>query len=184
MDFLTDLANHQRQMSRLSETLGRDFSTLFGIVTDREDPEGRGRIKVALPSKGGRFQTDWLDRSVTTDYFSPPVPAVGTTVEVTFRDGDPHKGVYSGVIQNDINPATAPDNFDLSVGNVRLKITPDTLTLHTAEAIVSVLADRIELSVGSTKLEVADGSVAINGRQVATVGARDDDSDILISRGW
>ncbi len=184
MDFIEELAAQHRLLSRMKDTVGRDYSTLFGVVTDRDDPENRGRVRAALPSKGGRYQTNWLERSVTTDGFSPPVPAVGATIEVTFRDGDPHKGVYSGVLQNNVNPLYDKDSYRLVVGNSVVTVEPDSLRLETGTAVVAIADGSIRLDVAGTVFQVADGSVTINGKAVATVGARDDDSDILISRGW
>lgn len=86
---------------------GRSPFTCLGIVTENEDPTNKRRIKVTLQSKGGQVNTDWLWRSLNTPSHDPPLPKIGQTVEVSFIDGDPHKGSYGGVVMNEPNPERA-----------------------------------------------------------------------------
>lgn len=83
---------------------GRSPFPSIGVVTQNDDPEQRRRVKVALPKNMG-VDSPWLDRKTTSPSEDPPVPKIGQTVEVSFIDGDPHRGVYSGVLTNAKNVA-------------------------------------------------------------------------------
>lgn len=88
---------------------GRSPFCTPAIVTDNTDPLNKRRIKVALQSKGGKVQTDWLYRLTPDPYSDPPLPRVGQTVAIMFFEGDAHSGCYLGVLTNDPNPERSSD---------------------------------------------------------------------------
>jgi len=165
MSFLDALVQAESTGSALGGLVDKAIGVTLGVVTDREDPEALGRVKVATADKGCRVESSWLFRVSPADYLSLPVPQIGTTCAIWFVGGDRHQGLYMP-LTNQLNPCKVMDNLTLSVGVITITITPD----------------------GNLDISGATG-VSINGQQVATVGARDNDtegnsSDTLTFRGW
>jgi Type VI secretion system/phage-baseplate injector OB domain len=105
MDGIFETLRQSKQASKQASDLnGRSPFTQFGIVTNNEDPTGKRRVRVTLQSKGGQTETDWLYRVLDCPYDDPPLPRLGQTVMVGFIEGDPHSGVYGGIITNEPNP--------------------------------------------------------------------------------
>jgi hypothetical protein len=92
---------------------------------------------------------------------------VGQTVAVLFVDGNPHSGVYMGPIHNLLNPHGAVDTLMVQVGSAQILMAPDGA-----------------IAVIGTDINIQADNVAINGKQVATVGAPDTRGDNLTARGW
>lgn len=157
---------------------GRTYGIQLAVVAQVEDPLELGRIKALLPSKGGKTLTDWLVRAMPWAGLSVPVLAPGDTVAVAFIDGDPHNGVYLGIIQNVANPSYGSDRW--------VYTTPSSQTVIDADGSISH-------TVGSTKFSInAQGGVSftgvssfqINGKEVAVIGAKDNKGDALVTRGY
>lgn len=141
---------------------GRVQGIQYGIVASVDDPLGLGRIQCLDAAKGGKSLTDWLHRVLPFPGYSAPLPQPGQTVLIGYIDGDPHQGIYWGVLQNLVNPViNQGDNLVITVGSVTLQISPD----------------------GSVDLSGVD-RVTINGKQVTTLGAKDSDGDTLVQKGW
>lgn len=95
-DFLVNLKKFGLEMFH------RYYSSYPGIVTDNDDPEMRGRIKVELPTilGEGREHTDWAEPHLFKlagdghGEFFPPY--VGDVVDVWFENGDTNFPVYRG----------------------------------------------------------------------------------------
>ncbi|ANV88501.1 hypothetical protein [Picosynechococcus sp. PCC 7117] len=85
------------------DTVNRVSYPSLGIVTNNEDPEGRRRIKVALPSNPN-LESDWLIRISSHPFIDAPLPPIGQTVIIFYIDGLETKGAYLHII-NDTNPA-------------------------------------------------------------------------------
>ncbi|AFY49015.1 Phage-related baseplate assembly protein [Nostoc sp. PCC 7524] len=84
------------------DNVGRiPFGTL-AIVTDNNDPEGRRRIKVALPNTPS-LNSDWLRRLLAYPNIDPPLPKIGETVLVLYANGLESNGWYLSLC-NDTNP--------------------------------------------------------------------------------
>ena len=185
---LSDLQETVALGKQLAQHQGRTYGRQLGVVLDRDDPLGMGRVRATVASKGGRYQTDWLTREEPCSKLSLPVPKVGESVWASYTDGDPHKGAYSGVVQNNINPAADKDSLKLQVGKVILEIHPEGVLKVSGCDRVEVISDTTEFRgdvVIEGSLDISEASsVSINGSQVATIGARDDDGDILDTKGW
>lgn len=142
--------------TELADLRGRQYGLQLGIVLDNEDPANYGRVKATVASLGAKFVTDWLLRLVPGPTGSNPVPSIGDTIVIGYLDGDPHQGVYLGVVQNELNPVLAgTDSLAVVVGTSTILATPDT----------------IQLSVGDTVLEINEEGVTVNGEDVVTIPA-------------
>lgn len=104
MDLFKVWHESQRASQLATDLEGRSPFPSIGTVTQNDDPEQRRRVKVSFP-KNMNIESPWLDRKTTSPSDDPPVPKIGQTVEVSFIDGDPHRGVYSGVLTNAKNVA-------------------------------------------------------------------------------
>lgn len=156
---------------------GRAYGLQFAVVANVEDPLDLGRVQALLPSKGGKTLTDWLVRAMPWYGLSVPVLSLGDTIVVAFIDGDPHHGVYLGVIQNTANP-TFGDRWVYNTTSSQTVIDTDGSMSHT---------------VGSSKFSIDPqgnisftgvNSFTVNGKAVATIGAKDNDGDVLVTRGY
>lgn len=83
---------------------GRKLYMQLAIVARTNDPKNLRRIRVYLPDKGGRVESDWMFRLSQTPFNDHELPKVGQTVLVAFVEGNPHRGVIMGVLGNLANP--------------------------------------------------------------------------------
>jgi hypothetical protein len=86
---------------------GRIYGLLRGIVTDNAptDPTliAQRAIRCQIPAMGVT-NTGWLQRLNIQPAADPPLPRIGDTVAVEFIQGNPHDGVWMGVLTNLRNP--------------------------------------------------------------------------------
>lgn len=99
---------------RVAAQATRHYGKYRGSVVDNDDPQGRGRLKVQVPSLLGDAATDWalpcfpfggVDQ--TGSYLVPPV---GATVWVEFEQGDLSYPIWTGTYWTNgvAAPASAP----------------------------------------------------------------------------
>ncbi|ALF55616.1 hypothetical protein ACX27_26685 [Nostoc piscinale CENA21] len=108
MSIFEILARSERANQFAIDQQGRSPYPTLGIVVENNDPEGRRRIKVALPSNP-QVQSDWIRRLTPFPQFDPPLPEIGQTVLVFYADGLETNGYYLQLV-NDTNPALAKDS--------------------------------------------------------------------------
>jgi uncharacterized protein involved in type VI secretion and phage assembly len=92
---------------------GEFGSVCFGIVVDRDDPQGEGRIRVSYPNRVDNLESDWSP-------ISNPMagngrgfrfcPEIGDECLVTFDRQDPDHPIVLGFFHNGVDklPATDP----------------------------------------------------------------------------
>lgn len=179
MDSLFDaiLAGSQAGLV-VSDMLGRVSALKWAIVSDNQDPMQLGRIQVLEPAKGAKSASDWLICITPYSGLTLPVPKPNDTVLVGYIDDDAHKGVYFGCLTNQINPPQTQDitALVLTVGKLTIELTPEgTLTI---QGVTNLSIDGQNVSLTNVS------SFTINGKSVATVGARDSRNDTLVTKGW
>lgn len=71
------------------------YGICYGVVSDNADPEGLGRIKVALKSIANEIVTDWIEIIIdyTGKFF---MPEVGDQVTVVFVGNNSERGLVIG----------------------------------------------------------------------------------------
>jgi len=141
-------------------------------VTDNNDPNQSGRIRMSVPQLFDDDHTDWATPCVP---YAPAshgffvMPEVGDTIWAEFEGGDPSHPIWTGGWWTDGNaPALKPAQkqfetaggqhilFDDSDGAMQIEIKDgngNTITLSTSG---------ITLARGSVKIEITDESVSIN----------------------
>ena len=99
-------------------------SLLVGIVTDNEDPEGWGRVKVKLPTMTEDHASNWA-RIVTPGAGSGRgiywFPEVNDEVLVAFEHGDIHRPYIIGGVWNGTDPTPRKIGDTVVDGKVRLR---------------------------------------------------------------
>lgn len=160
------------------DLLGRAYGVQLAVVADTQDPLKLGQIRVMMPSKGGKTISDWLQRLMPWYGLSVPDLSVGDTVVVAFIDGNPHQGVYLGVLQNIVNPAYDGDRLLYNIGGSQLSLDN--------QGTLSFVTDSCQMTITRQGAVEFSGvtSFKINGKQVATLGAKDSDGDSLVTKGW
>jgi phage baseplate assembly protein gpV len=140
----------------------RSATAALGVVTDINDPEGFGRVRVELPTYN-KVETDWL-AVLTTGAGSGKgllaLPDVNDTVLVLFPQGDPAQGLILGGLYG---VKTSPDwDWGIDSGSVRRYtfITPggQRMQLDDAKQLI-----RLENSDGSY-LELSPDKVAMSAQ--------------------
>jgi len=99
-----DLANRQQVRG-----------VMIGTVTNNQDPEGKGRVKVKLFMREGEMETDWIRVATMmtgSDYGTLFLPEVEDEVVVAFHLGDVNHPIVIGSLWNSKrkNPAVAEQN--------------------------------------------------------------------------
>lgn len=143
-----------------------------------------GRIKAAIANHGGRSESDWLSRAIPFPGASFPVPKLNDTVCIIYKDGDPHQGFYLGVVQNLINPAGDIDSLILDIPKDTIASSQENLTVIAGESI-SFICGNVQIKIQNGTIDITGASsVTINGKEIATIGAKDTRNDTLITKGW
>lgn len=109
MQEIFEILNNARKASQIAlDQQGRHPYPVMGIVTNNNDPEGKRRIKVALPSSP-QVESDWIRRLLVSPFIDPPLPEVGQTVLCLWAEGLETLGFYLQLMNN-TNPARDKDD--------------------------------------------------------------------------
>lgn len=151
-----------------------------------------GQVSVAASEYGGLSTTPPLYRACPTFGMTFPAPRVGDTVVYSYLDGDPNQGVYWGHLQNNLNlPAANQSAFTYTLGENTIVYDADGMGIQVGTNTITVSPVKITLKSGDATFEIEGTtlslngftSVKINGKEVATVGARTPMSQITY-KGW
>ena len=133
-----------------------------GVVTNTDDPEKRGRIKVICPKVlGSKVESAWCDPLVNVAYDNGGdfcIPNKDEAVWLQFIEGDPNKPVWlGGWWQKNMTPLgssyTKPDEVRIiSYADCKITMQGGIIDINTAS--------------GSFDLRIEDGKVTINGNLV------------------
>jgi uncharacterized protein involved in type VI secretion and phage assembly len=97
---------------------------LVGIVTDNNDPEGLGRVKVKFPTLTEDHNSNWarvVAVGAANDRGFDCLPEVNDEVLVVFEHGDIHRPFVLGGIWNGKDAPPAPVGDSVQGGKVRLR---------------------------------------------------------------
>jgi uncharacterized protein involved in type VI secretion and phage assembly len=169
-----------------AETLSLDSMALGvtpGTVTDTQDPNGLGRVKVKFILKGAEIESDWLQ---IMSFFGGPgygaffLPQVGDAALLSFANGDASRAYVLGFLWNGAQkpPVEQPQQQDVRVIKTR---SGKTITLDDSQqgkgsiVIVDNNQNRIEIDTAGNRITVssegdldisAKGTLTLNGAQV------------------
>src|SRR6266542_1451174 len=141
-----------------------------GIVTDNNDPNGLGRVRVKVQDVLGDQESGWALPALPYAgdnvglYLIPPVDAF---VWVEFEHGDPDYPIWTGCFwgQNDTVPGDGPDKKVLKTdtGTVTIDDTDgeSSITIETTDGLKIVMdSNGIEISNGDNKILLSAESVS------------------------
>lgn len=135
-----------------------------GVVTNTNDPEKRGRIKVICPSVlGGETESAWCDPMIPVAYDNGGdfcIPAKNEAVWLQFINGNANKPVWlGGWWQKNMTPLG--DNYS---GKDKVRI------INYADCTITMQDDTIDINVGdgSSDLRIQNGKVTIRGNLEVT----------------
>ena len=152
-----------------------------GIVSDNQDPAGRGRLRLRVPDVFGQHESGWAEPCLPLagqrmGWFA--VPPVNTPVWVEFECGDPEYPIWSGCrwqTQQDVPslPSSAKQKPDsviaiCTVGNQQLILDDSSqggIRLVTSSGQKLVISSQgIEIDNGQgASIKLTKNQVSING---------------------
>jgi uncharacterized protein involved in type VI secretion and phage assembly len=165
----------------------RFTGVVIGIVTDVDDPDGIGRVKVSLPWYASGYE-EWARVAQVyagPGYGSTWVPEVDGEVLIAFAHGDmrwpyvlgclygpvdtpPYSRSASSDVRTFLTPAGSELSFDELNGVVELR-TPTGASVRLEEQSGSLTLEatsKISLKAAEISIE-ASGTVAVTGSQIA-----------------
>lgn len=158
----------------------RIYGVSVGIVTNNKDPESLGRVKIKLPLRECRNETDWARVATLMagrEMGSFFLPEVGDEVLVAFNEGDIRKPYVIGMLWNSVDKP--PETNSDGKNNIRkIKSRSGNELIFTDEQgkekieIRTKNGNSILLDDGNKKVEIKDQSgnnklvIDGNGNQV------------------
>lgn len=143
------------------------------IVADNDDPKSLSRVRVTVPEVFGDTQTGWClpcSPYAGSGVGFAAVPPTGSLVFVEWPAGDTTRTpIWSGAMWAD------GDGVEGAAPDVLLIVTPAGHKISLAEqdnaveitapggATLKLNDDGVKIEVGSSNIEVKDGSVKVNG---------------------
>jgi len=143
-----------------------------GIVTDNDDPNGLGRIRVKVQDVLGDQESGWA--LPATPYAGNGVglyliPPVNAFVWVEFEHGDPDYPIWTGCFWGTIDsvPGSGPDvkvlKTDIATITINDSASDSSITIETTSGLKIVMdTDGIEISNGAQKITLSTASVSVN----------------------
>ena len=176
----TDIEDLLERVAEFQRT--RHFGKYRGLVTDIDDPAGRGRVRAQVPAVFGEGDTPWAMPCVP---FAGPshglalIPEVGDGVWIEFEGGDLSRPIWSGCWwADDQRPDPAENTARLlatSAGHqVLIDEDADEIRLvHPGGAEIVIASDEIRLTLGQSTLKVKAGEINLNNgmAKITTAGA-------------
>ncbi|HSB52595.1 MAG TPA: phage baseplate assembly protein V [Dissulfurispiraceae bacterium] len=157
-------------LRRDERDVGRVFGVAAGIVTNNQDPEGLGRVKVRFPWLSDDNETDWV--RIATLMAGPDrgsffLPEVDDEVLVAFEHGDINRPFVIGALWNGVdNPPESNSDGRNNIRKIRSRsgheiifddngaAGQERIEIHSNGGHRIVLDD----SLGGEKIEIVDKS--------------------------
>lgn len=182
-------------LQALDAVLDRQARSYFGkfraFVVDNEDPEGRGRLKLTIPSVLGAETSDWalpcFPYGGGADFGWMAVPPVDAQVVVEFLEGDVSSPIWTGTfhrgageVPEEAGAGSAASTKLLKTEAGHLLSFEDTdgetkITLRSAEAATVEMDE-----TGSIALTGADGGTVTLDAEGGTLTVEDANGNSLV----
>lgn len=138
------------------------FGKYRAIVTETNDPQQQGRIKVKCPKILGEFESDWCLPSVpiagpNCGWITLPQP--NDMVWLEFEEGDPEKPIYSGFLWGSGEAPTADNQVSIFIDVHGNKISTSVNGIE----FISKDGDKLVLSNSHIELISKDGDKMVLG---------------------
>jgi phage protein D/phage baseplate assembly protein gpV len=174
--------HHSSTLSELLTPAGSERRTVhspaLGVITNNDDPERLGRVKVKLPSLTDKHDSNWA-RLVTIGAGNERgvawIPDVGDEALVVFEQGDINRPLVIGCLWNRKAPPPEASTLVASGKAAAIRIdthdrqaslkSGDELTADGKKVFINAETDLELRSGGGLKIE-AKGDVQINGKTI------------------
>jgi uncharacterized protein involved in type VI secretion and phage assembly len=160
---VVDVANSQRRSF---------FGKYRAIVSDNNDSDQQGRIKVKVPQLFDDDETDWALPSVpyaTNGHGFFVMPEVNDTVWVEFEAGDPSRPIWTGAWwPQSQGPSLKPEQKQFETAGGQHFLIDDSSGAMQIEIkdgngnTITMSSSGITLARGGLKIEITDSEVSIN----------------------
>lgn len=134
------------------------FGKYKARVTDLNDPERRGRIRVQCPSVLGEGKSPWCEVCSPVAYDGGGdfcLPKIGDTVWVEFEEGNPNKPIWVGswwsIGKTPVSDYSSADS---------------TRIIEYLGSKIQMSSRGITISSGGSTIEITDSGVYINGSTI------------------
>ncbi len=152
------------------------------LVTVKSVDEANGGAQVYLVEEDKTFPVP-LSLYGTEEYGMVHVPTEGSAALITFIDGDINRPVFVGISEIDkwafkrnetaITFTTDPDEVNVTVGNSKVRITPDLIEMNGGSldglVIIGKLTERLNRL--QQQIEAIQSAIASHSHLVATSGS-------------
>jgi uncharacterized protein involved in type VI secretion and phage assembly len=170
---MAGLEQLQDALVDISHTQRRSFYGKYrATVTDNNDPNQSGCVKVQVPALFDDSETDWATPCVpyaTPDHGFFVMPEIGDTVWVEFEAGDPSRPIWTGGwFPQGKAPALKPEQkqFETAGGqHILIDDTSGSMQIEIKDGngnTVTLTSSGITLARGGIKIEITDSSVSVN----------------------
>jgi uncharacterized protein involved in type VI secretion and phage assembly len=136
------------------------------VVTQNEDPDGMGRVRVRYPELGEETEGWWArvtGPGAGRDRGLLMTPQVGDEVLVAFEHGDVRRPIVLGALWNGED---TPGELVQTDGSFRLR-SPESIGLTADKTMTITATDELTIEVGqSTAVLKSDGSITVKGSSV------------------
>jgi uncharacterized protein involved in type VI secretion and phage assembly len=188
----------RRDRTMLGLTAGgsrrRPVTIAIGQVSDANDPQGAGRVKLTFPWLSDDYVSDWartVQAGAGKDRGAQVLPEVGDEVLVAFEQNDVNRpvvlgGLFNGVDTMASGPVALVDGGTGAVNRrsitSRLGHRIDLMDASGNEGIrATTTGDKLQLLMDHTGAKItvhADGTVVIEGTKGITIDAASSDIDL------
>jgi len=163
----------EQTVEQLARTAAQRFYGKHrGIVTDNNDPDGIGRIKVQVPSVMGETEVGWALPAfpfIGDGHGFFMLPEVDSMVWVEFEAGNPDFPIWSGgfLTQNQSRPDPGDVAVRVIVSKNSHKVVLDDdadkiVVEHSSGGTIEMTASEITVSVGGSKMVMSTTSISFN----------------------
>jgi uncharacterized protein involved in type VI secretion and phage assembly len=151
---------------------GSFYGKFRGVVSDNNDPEGRGRIKAKVSDVYGEKESGWALPAVPYAgnkvgfFFIPPKDAL---VWIEFEHGEPDYPIWTGCFWGSKDEVPdSPTSADIKVlkteaATITLDDKSKSVTIETTSGLKLKMDNNgIEISNGSQKIMISSSSVSVD----------------------
>jgi uncharacterized protein involved in type VI secretion and phage assembly len=152
---------------------------IIGLVTDRSDPSGLGRVKVQYPTLGDQVVSDWMRvASLLASQSSGTffLPQVNDEVVVGFLQNNYDQPLMLGVLYNGVNRPSISKERQADTSEIRT-ISGSRITFADEKGketitIFGSTGNQIEIDIANNKIAIsATTGIEITGQKTITLSA-------------
>ncbi len=172
---MSDLFDSMNAMN--DKMMGLVNGVYIGIVTNNNDPENLGRIKVKIPVIDDQAELDWARMATMmagNDRGSMFIPEVGDEVLIAFQMGDIREPIIIGALWNKKNPPPSGKDAQNNIRKIRSRagheVILDDKKNQGSVTIKTAKGQQIELLEQSDTIKLKDAkgqnTVTIKGSEI------------------